>query len=362
MTEPDVSAPLTHPGPATATVRTRVHELTIVEVIRETPDTVSLVFEVPEPLVPRFRYRPGQFLTLRIPSERTAAVARCYSLSSSPHLDDDLIVTVKRTEGGYASNWLCDNAVPGMRMTTLPPSGVFTPKSLDADLLMIAAGSGITPIMSIIKSALLAGTGTTYLFYANRDACSVIFGAELTAMMTEYPDRLIVDHWLESGMGLPTAEALTERLWPYTGFDAFLCGPTAFMRTARAAMLAAGMTERHVHTEIYRSLTGDPFADIVVADDDAERPATATVELDGRRLELAWPRHTPLLDLLLAGGHGAPYSCREGACGACACTVRSGEVRMLRNDTLVDADLALGLTLACQSVPLTDHVDIAFDQ
>lgn len=362
MTEPDVSAPLTHPGPGTATVRTRVHELTIVEVIRETPDTVSLVYEVPEPLVPRFRYRPGQFLTLRIPSERTAAVARCYSLSSSPHLDDDLIVTVKRTEGGYASNWLCDNAVPGMRMTTLPPSGVFTPKSLDADLLMIAAGSGITPIMSIIKSALLAGTGTTYLFYANRDACSVIFGAELTAMMTEYPDRLIVDHWLESGMGLPTAEALTERLWPYTGFDAFLCGPTAFMRTARAAMLAAGMTERHVHTEIYRSLTGDPFADIVVADDDAERPATATVELDGRRLELAWPRHTPLLDLLLAGGHDAPYSCREGACSACACTVRSGEVRMLRNDTLVDADLALGLTLACQSVPLTDHVDIAFDQ
>ncbi|WP_280396300.1 ferredoxin--NADP reductase [Nocardia brasiliensis] len=361
MTEPDVAPPRTGQAP-TATANTHVHELTIVEVIRETPDTVSLVFEVPDLLVPRFRYRPGQFLTLRIPSARTGSVARCYSLSSSPHLDDDLIVTVRRTEGGYASNWLCDNAVPGLRVTMLSPSGVFTPKSLDADLLMIAAGSGITPIMSIIKSALLAGTGTTYLFYANRDAGSVIFGTELTGMMTEYPDRLIVDHWLESSMGLPTAAALTERLWPYTGFDAFLCGPAAFMRTARAAMLAAGMTERHVHTEIYQSLTGDPFADIVLDADDAGTPATATVHLDGRRLELAWPRHTPLLDVLLAAGHDAPYSCREGACSACACTVRSGEVRMLRNDTLVDADLALGLTLACQSVPLTEHVDIAFDQ
>ncbi|MFI7004209.1 2Fe-2S iron-sulfur cluster-binding protein [Nocardia sp. NPDC050175] len=357
MAEPDTAAPL----PA-ATANTHVHELQIVEVIRETADAVSLVFEVPDPLVPRFRHRPGQFLTLRIPSEQTGSVARCYSLSSSPHLDDDLIITVKRTEGGYASNWLCDNAVPGLRVTTLSPSGVFTPKSLDADLLMIAAGSGITPVMSIIKSALIAGTGTIYLFYANRDAPSVIFGTELADMMTEYPDRLIVDHWLESAMGLPTAEALTERLWPYTGFDAFLCGPTAFMNTARSAMIAAGMTDRHVHTEIYQSLTGDPFAEIVITHDDAETPATATVELDGRRLELPWPRHTPLLDVLLASGYDAPYSCREGACSACACTVRSGEVRMLRNDTLVDADLAVGLTLACQSVPLTDHVDIAFDQ
>ncbi|MFG1792866.1 2Fe-2S iron-sulfur cluster-binding protein [Nocardia sp. NPDC049149] len=357
MTEPDTAATL----PA-ATANTHVHELQIVEVIRETTDAVSLVFEVPDLLVPRFRHRPGQFLTLRIPSDRTGAVARCYSLSSSPHLDDDLIITVKRTAGGYASNWLCDNAVPGLRLTILSPSGVFTPKSLDADLLMIAAGSGITPVISIIKSALIAGTGAVYLFYANRDASSVIFGTELADMMAEYPDRLIVDHWLESTMGLPTAEAMTERLWPYTGFDAFLCGPTVFMHTARSAMVAAGMAERHVHTEIYQSLTGDPFADIVIAQDDSETPATATVDLDGRRLELRWPRHTPLLDVLLAGGHDAPYSCREGACSACACTVRSGEVRMLRNDTLVDADLALGLTLACQAVPLTDHVDIAFDQ
>lgn len=357
MAEPDTSAPL----PAT-TANTHVHELEVAEVIRETADAVSLVFEVPEPLVPRFRYRPGQFLTLRVPSDRTGSVARCYSLSSSPHLDDDLIITVKRTAGGYASNWLCDNAFPGTRLTTLSPSGVFTPKSLDADLLMIAAGSGITPVMSIIKSALIAGTGTSYLLYANRDASSVIFGAELADMMAEYPDRLVVDHWLESAMGLPTAEALTERLWPYTGFDAFLCGPTQFMKLARSAMVTAGMAERHIHTEIYRSLTGDPFAEIVIARDDAQTPATATVELDGRRLELSWPRQTPLLDVLLANGYDAPYSCREGACSACACTVRAGEIRMLRNDTLVDADLAIGLTLACQSIPLTEHVDIAFDQ
>lgn len=357
MTEPEIAAPAVR-----STANTHVHELEIVEVIRETDDAVSLVFEVPDHLVGKFRHRPGQFLTLRVPSERTGSVARCYSLSSSPHLDDDLVVTVKRTEGGYASNWLCDNAVPGMRMTMLSPSGVFTPRSLDANLLLVAAGSGITPVMSIVKSALIAGTGTVYLCYANRDADSVIFGAELAAMMAEYPDRLVVDHWLESERGLPTEAALTERLWPYTGYDIFLCGPMAFMDTARSALIAAGRSDRQIHTEVYQSLAGDPFADIVIARDDAETPAIATVELGGQQLRISWPRHTPLLDVLLANGHDAPYSCREGACSACACTVRSGEVRMLQNDTLVEADLALGLTLACQSVPLTDHIDIAFDQ
>ncbi|ESV65163.1 3-ketosteroid-9-alpha-hydroxylase reductase subunit [Mycobacteroides abscessus MAB_091912_2446] len=157
-----------------------VHSLKVVEIIRETGDAVSLVFEVPDALVDAFRYRPGQFLTLKIPSEQTGSVARCYSLSSSPHLDDDLVVTVKRTDGGYASNWLCDNVGVGDHITVLTPSGVFVPRSLDSDFLLIAAGSGITPMLSIAKSVLLGGAGTVYLFYANRDAQSVIFGPRST--------------------------------------------------------------------------------------------------------------------------------------------------------------------------------------
>lgn len=148
--------------------------------ISETEDARTLVFTVPQGRRSdrsrgALRYAPGQFLTLRVPSERTGSVARCYSLCSSPYTDDALAVTVKRTADGYASNWLCDNAHPGMHMHVLAPSGTFVPKNLDADLLLIAGGSGITPMMAICKSALSEGTGQVTLLYANRDENSVIF-------------------------------------------------------------------------------------------------------------------------------------------------------------------------------------------
>ncbi|MBF5000510.1 ferredoxin--NADP reductase [Nocardia sp. BSTN01] len=342
---------------------THVHNLTVVEVIRETGDAASLVLEVPEALVSKFKYHPGQFLTIRVPSDRTGAVARCYSLSSSPHLDDDLVVTVKRTAGGYASNWLCDNAEVGMRLTVLTPSGVFVPKSLDVDLLLVAAGSGITPMISIAKSTLIGGSGTVYLFYANKDEKSVIFGDELDDIMREFPDRLNVEHWLESERGLPTVNGLIDSLGAYSAYDAFVCGPASFMEVARSALGTIGVPDSRLHIELYRSLSGDPFADIEVAEPtDGETPAGVTVELGGRKIQLRWPRNAKLLDVLLSQGYDAPFSCREGACSACACTVRSGEVKMLRNDTLVDADIRVGLTLACQAVPVSDSIDIAFDQ
>ena len=159
-----------------------VLELQIVDVVAETQDARSLVFAVPDGAeIPaeRLRYAPGQFLTLRIPSERTGSVARCYSLCSSPFTDDALTVTVKRTADGYASNWLCDHAHPGMRIHVLAPSGNFVPKTLDDDFLLLAAGSGITPVMSICKSALSKGGGQVTLVYANRDERSVIFADAL---------------------------------------------------------------------------------------------------------------------------------------------------------------------------------------
>lgn len=342
----------------------RVRTLKVAEVIEETADSVSIVFEVPESAVSSFRYHPGQFLTVRIPSEQTGSVARCYSLSSSPHLDDDLVVTVKRTEGGYASNWLCDNASEGMVLSVLTPSGVFTPQSLDVDLLLIAAGSGITPMISIAKSVLIGGTGSVYLFYANRGRESVIFGAELDEMMAEFPDRLNVHHWLEETDGLPTVDGgMVDNLAAYSSYQTYICGPTPFMETARHVLSVIGTDESRVHLETYRSLAGDPFADIVIPEADAgDAAATVSVLLNGERYEMSWPRQVTLLDLLLSKGIEVPYSCREGACSACACSIRCGEVKMLRNDTLVDADLRLGLTLACQSVPVSDTVEIAFDQ
>ncbi len=187
-----------------------VLELQVSAVIEETADARSLVFTVPEGSeIPadRLRYSPGQFLTLRIPSDRTGSVARCYSLSSSPVTDDQLTVTVKRTADGYASNWLCDNAHAGMKMHVLAPSGTFVPRNLDTDFLLLAAGSGITPMMAICKSALAEGSGNVVLVYANRDENSVIFGATLRELAAKYPDRFTVIHWLETVQGLPSSPA-----------------------------------------------------------------------------------------------------------------------------------------------------------
>jgi 3-ketosteroid 9alpha-monooxygenase subunit B len=178
-------------------------KLTVTEVIEETHHARSLVFAVADNEQAPLHYLPGQFLTLRVPNESGDAVARCYSLASSPHTDSAPKVTIKRVDGGHGSNWLCDNVTVGQVIEALPPAGAFTPRTLDADLLLWAGGSGITPVMSILKSALARGTGKVTLVYANRDERSVIFAAELRELMAQHPDRLTVLHWLESVQGLP---------------------------------------------------------------------------------------------------------------------------------------------------------------
>jgi 3-ketosteroid 9alpha-monooxygenase subunit B len=342
-----------------------VLELQIADVLAETEDARSLVFAVPDGVeVPaeRLRYAPGQFLTLRVPSDRTGSVARCYSLCSSPFTDDALTVTVKRTADGYASNWLCDHAHPGMRIHVLAPSGTFVPKTLDDDFLLLAAGSGITPVMSICKSALSEGSGQVVLLYANRDDRSVIFGDALRELAAKYPDRLTVVHWLESLQGLPSATALTQLASPFTGRQAFICGPGPFMAAAREALESLNVPARQVHIEIFKSLDTDPFAAVKIEDTGDEPPATAIVELDGQTHTVSWPRSAKLLDVLLDAGLDAPFSCREGHCGACATTLRSGKVSMEVNDVLEQQDLDDGLILACQSHPETDSVEVTYDE
>ncbi|HEX5145049.1 MAG TPA: ferredoxin--NADP reductase [Mycobacterium sp.] len=350
-----------------------VLELQVAEVITETDDARSLVFRIPDGSdaasgsaisTDKLRYSPGQFLTLRVPSDRTGSVARCYSLCSSPYTDDALAVTVKRTVDGYASNWLCDNAHPGMKIHVLAPSGTFVPKDLDTDFLLMAAGSGITPMMAICKSALSQGSGQVTLLYANRDEKSVIFAAALRELAAKYPDRFSVLHWLESVQGLPSTTALARLATPFTGRQVFICGPGPFMAAAREALESLDVPAEQIHIEVFKSLDSDPFKAIVLEEtsDDDEEPATAVVTIDGQTQELSWPRNAKLLDVLLAKGVDAPFSCREGHCGACAVLMKSGDVDMEVNDVLEPSDLEEGLILACQAHPRSDSVEVNYDE
>jgi 3-ketosteroid 9alpha-monooxygenase subunit B len=332
----------------------RSEVLTVSRVIEETSDARSLIFDVPDELREQFAYKPGQFLTLRIPSLQTGWVARCYSLASSPQCDDDLKVTVKRTAAGYGSNWLCDNVIAGDRIEVLRPSGTFTPSHLDHDFLLWAAGSGVTPVISILKSALTVGSGHIALIYANRTELSVIFATELRELTRNHSHRLTVIHWLESVQGLPDVGQFAGLARRFGTRESFICGPAPFMDVVHSALAATGAPDGRVHTELFTSLTGDPFEgrveDVEVAADDSDA-ADVEVELDGAVHSLRWPRARTLLDTMLSAGIDVPYSCREGQCGSCVATVVDGQVRMDKSDILEPEDIAEGLVLTCQARP-----------
>lgn len=339
--------------------------LTVAEVIDETADARSVVFEVPDANKDAFTdYRPGQFLTLRIPSDRTGSVARCYSLASSSYTDALPKVTVKRTVDGYGSNWVCDNLAAGSQIEVLPPSGVFTPKDLDVPLLLIAAGSGVTPVMSILKAALDQGSAPITFFYANRGENDVIFATELRDLVVANPARLTVIHWLESLLGLPTAASLASVFGPHAAtHSAYMCGPGPFMEAVHQGLDAAGFPHHNVHAEVYNSLSGDPFVDVeheAVSDDEAADAAQVDVELDGETHTLSWPRSRTLIDIMLAAGIDAPYSCQEGECGSCAATLTEGSVEMENDGALDPEDIEDGYILGCQARPTSDHLRIEF--
>ncbi|MGV9827153.1 2Fe-2S iron-sulfur cluster-binding protein [Gordonia sp. NPDC003429] len=338
--------------------------LTVARVIDETADARSIVFEIPDTAKDAFtEYKPGQFLTLRIPSDKTGSVARCYSLASAPSVDDLPKVTVKRTVDGYGSNWVCDNLAAGDTVEVLPPSGVFTPRRLNEPLLLIAAGSGVTPVMSILKSALASGDAPVVFFYANRGPDDVIFAEELRGLQQTHADRLTVVHWLETLQGLPTERLLTTVFRPFTAYAAYMCGPGPFMHAVHAALDAAGFAHHDVHSEVYNSLSGDPFADVdlgEVSETEQAQAATVVVELDGASHELRWPRSRSLIDIMLAAGLDAPYSCQEGECGSCACTLTEGSVEMDNPGALDPEDIEDGYILGCQAHPTSERLHVEF--
>jgi 3-ketosteroid 9alpha-monooxygenase subunit B len=333
------------------------YQVRVAEVITEAGDACSLVLAVPAELAAEFAYRPGQFLTVRIPHDRDGSVARCYSLSSSPYTGDLPTITVKRMPDGHASNWIADHLAAGSVLEALPPAGTFSPRSLEGDFLLFAGGSGITPVMSILKSALARGHGKIVLVYANRDECSVIFHAELRRLAAAAGNRLLMVHWLDSVQGAPTAAALAELARPYGSFEAFICGPDPYLAVVRQALSLLGVPAPRVHVERFLSLAENPFEVSETADGMA---ATLEVTLDGQTRQLPWPPGARMLDVLIGQGLDPPFSCREGICGACACRLTGGEVDMAHNEVLEPEDIADGYILACQSVPLTAEVSITY--
>jgi len=336
--------------------------LRIAEVIAETADSCSFIFDVPAELSRDFRYRPGQFLTLRIPCGDDW-LPRCYSLSSTPTQAEPLRITVKRVKHGHASNWLCNHVRPGDQLQVLPPSGVFTPKALDGDFLLFAGGSGITPVLSILRSALCQGHGRIRLVYANRDQHSVIFRDALRQLSTRHPQRLQIIHWLDSLQGYPLAEQLTGFAEGFRHAEAFICGPAPFMDNSALALHQAGLPSQAVHIERFVSLPAERERPRVAIEINALTPAARlTVELDGAIRTINCTAGEHLLDAMRREGLHPPHSCLVGSCASCMCTLVEGEVELSANDALNQQELDEGWILACQAIARSHNVHVRFPE
>jgi len=340
------------PQPARLARDHRFHPLRVSEIVQETPDTCSLVLEIPDDLTDAFSYRAGQFVTFRIRAGDEQHL-RSYSMSSSPDVDNDFRVTIKRVPGGSVSNWLIDNVQTGDVLDTTCPAGVFCLGSDERDLVTFAGGSGITPIYAIVKSALASTSRRVRVLYANRDQDSVIFAAGLEELAQRYGDRLDVTHHLDAAAGFLDTDAVAS----YAADDAdyFICGPAPFMTLVEDTLLAKGVEASQIHIERFT-----PREETPVEASDADTATTVTIELDGK---VETTRHRPgttLLQTARQAGLQAPSSCENGDCATCMAKLKEGVAKMRSNNALTDDEVEEGWVLTCQAVPEGPSVHVVY--
>jgi 3-ketosteroid 9alpha-monooxygenase subunit B len=333
-----------------------VVRLRISDVQSETADCVSLVLDVPADLQDRFRYAAGQYLTLRV---TVAGVEhrRCYSMSSSPALAEPLRITVKRDPGGVVSNWINDTVVAGVEIHAEAPQGRFVLDSSNRDIVAFAGGSGITPVFSLIRTALATTDRRVRLFYANRSVDSVIFAGMLRGIVEQYGDRITVHHHIDSERGVVTPAALSNFLAGVGDGEYFVCGPTLFMDAVEATLRDSAVPAGQIHLE--RFVAAAP-ADLAPAAGD-EATEQVIVELDRRTTTADYRAGNTLLQTARMAGLKAPSSCETGSCGTCIAQVTEGGARMLNNNALDDDEVADGWVLTCQAMPTTKTVRVVYE-
>jgi 3-ketosteroid 9alpha-monooxygenase subunit B len=333
------------------------HRLRIRRVVRETEDASSFVLDVPEDLRSAFAYQAGQFCTFRMDVDGQR-VLRCYSMSSAPGVDDELQVTVKRVPGGVASNWMNDRLGEGDEIEVTLPAGVFRLTPGSGDVVAFAAGSGITPVFSLVKQALATSSRKVHLLYANRDRDSTIFRAELDALAAEHGDRLDLRHHLDVDSGFVDTGRVAPLAWVGDDPDFYVCGPTPFMDLVERTLLDEGIAGDRIHIE--RFTPSEPAA--VEPDEVADAtPTRVTIELGGRTESTDHHPGTTILQTARQVGLSAPSSCESGSCATCMARVVEGSVTMRVNDALTDDEVDEGWVLTCQSVPTSPTVHVVYE-
>ncbi|MDN5215918.1 ferredoxin--NADP reductase [Fulvivirgaceae bacterium BMA12] len=351
-------------------VNSHYYNLKVKEIVQETQDAISLVFEMPEP---KMQYKSGQFLTLICEIENKE-VRRSYSFSSAPEVDEDIAVTIKRVKGGLMSNYLPDHVKVGDTVRVMEPMGVFTTEfdpNNKRHIIMFAGGSGITPMMSLIKSTLTREPESVVsLIYANRNIDTVIFKEELDKWQTKYEGRLHVIHILDEApmnwqghSGLLNHEMLTrlfERIpdWGEDKTSYLMCGPEGMMINVETLLAQQNIAREKIIKESFVAGTVNKDDKSGEGDSATLKARTVKIRYQGEEHVISVQPGKTILETALDDGIDLPYSCQAGLCTACRGKCLSGKVKLDEEEGLSSDEREDGYILTCVGHPLTDDVVI----
>jgi ring-1,2-phenylacetyl-CoA epoxidase subunit PaaE len=346
------------------------HSLRVTEVAPLTEDAVAVTFDVPEGLAPIFTYLPGQHVTVRAEVDG-ADLRRSYSICANA-CSGKLRIGVKRLPGGALSTWLTTRLRAGTELELMPPVGEFTVTARPVHYGAVVAGSGITPVLSLLATTLEAEPGCRWtVIYGNRSADTIMFLDELEGLKDRYPHRLHLIHVLSRERGVMPlfsgrldadriSELLDRVVAPAEPVEWFLCGPFEVVTAARLVLEKRGMAASAVHDELFFAGPLDP-ATLPPPVPAEEGGVSLTVILGGRTTSTRMRPESTVLDAALVVRRELPYSCKGGMCASCKARVVEGQVRMDKNWALVDYEVASGYVLTCQAHPVTEAVAVDYD-
>jgi len=361
----------------------KFHDLPVSNITSEAAGAVAITFQVPEDLRSGFNFKAGQFLTLRATIDGKD-VRRSYSISSSQNAyaqNGTLEVGIRPVQGGVFSNWAASKLKVGDVLRVMPADGRFIvqrPRAIHR--VGFAAGSGITPILSILASTLEEQTESKFtLVYGNRRMDSVMFNEALQDLKDRYPNRLTLIHvlsrqaqevpLLEGRIDEAKVKEIVNSLLPAASMDeVFICGPEAMIEATEKALLEVGVPERNIRTERFTSptletLPAEARKQVVLGHSPESKGDVAlTIVLDGKKHQMQMSATDKILDVALAAGLDLPYSCKGGVCCTCRAKVMQGSVVMEKNFTLEKWEAEQGFVLSCQAKPTSKEVVMSFDE
>lgn len=337
----------------------RFQSLLVGRVVQEAKGCRSIVLSIPDESRRLFLASPGQFLTVKVPVGSRSEI-RCYSVSSLGQFDEPLRITVKSVEGGVASRWLNETIQAGDRLLVAPPMGRFLLQSSGRKAVFFAAGSGITPILPMIRHALEIDNRRVALFYWNRNEDDAIFLRDLRDLAGRFSDRFEFSELYGSRNDPDQKAKICSFASRHHGAEAYLCGPEGFMQAVRDALLAEGFSEDSVFEECFSRRGQLSASEASTPSPDANAISIAIVR-DGKRLAIESDPANVILEAMLASGLVVPHSCKEGHCGACVVRLVKGEVERLSSSALSRRDRQKGLILACRSKPMSTELELSYD-